>query len=456
MLPEETIQKIALSTNEQSKIELLHLLHDQLPLLRAKHKEKFLLSLLYDSHWYIRQETAFMIDQLGLKLKGEYYYRYLLALQDFENLFLHFNQPVVRAMIFETLKDFNHRLRAKIFKFLKYEDCQTPEEQALFWYGCAEYARLIPLAENNPATKNFVLRLLRFGIKKENNPPYHRRRCAETLQQIEYAESVEQLIADLLHDAHRAKAKNKVPIRDIRPIPINEQANSLNFRLKILISRLRENGLYIDGQRVFPQIQIGTITNRITYRNPGVQTWPKEQRIRRLFPPRGKALLTFDFVSIEPTLLLHFLIANFYLSLADIPDGDIYLAFYPHDRDSAKQLFNKLINGGRLSEEETATPFARRVAHGIRQLQLELMSRARKTGHVETIAENRITIEADVANFSGKVVNRLIQGSASDVFNETVTTLLEKIEEHHWPLQLYFLIFDEFWVSCPDKEAEFW
>ncbi|GEM_PF-2402120 len=456
MDPVETIQKIALAADEQHKIELLEQLQSQLSFLRSGHKEKFLIPLLYDKHWFVRQEAAFMIDQMGVKLKDEYYYRYLLALQDFENLFLHFNNPIVRAMIFETLKDYNHRLRAKIFRHLKFEDCQTPQEQGLFWYGSADYAQLIPLSESSPQIKAFVVQLLKFGIQKENNPPYHRRRCAETLQHIEYTESVDQLICDLLHDAHRSKAKPKAPVRDLRPLPIDEPVNSLTFRIKVVISRLQEKGLYIDGQPVFPQIQIGSITNRITYRNPGVQTWPKEQRLQRMFPVGNKALLTFDFVSIEPTLLLHFLVQNFFLSLEDIPEQDIYLAFYPADRRKGKQLLNKLINGGRLTHDELLTPFAQKIATGIRQLKPDLMSRARKSGHVETISGNTIPIDPQVSNFGGKVINRLIQGSASDIFNETIASVLEQIEANRWPVQLYFVLFDEFWLTCPAKELQVW
>ncbi len=453
MTIEQTIQQIGLQEREEKKQELLEQLKEQLSTLRQQRKEKYLIPLLYDENWYIRQEGAFLIDQLGLTLKDEDYYRYLLALQDFENLFLAIDNPLARKVIFETLKDANHRLRFKIFKYLKFEDCQTKQEKALFWYGRADYERLVHMAEESEAIKDFIKELLQMGMQPNHNPDYHRRRCAEALQRIEYSEKVELFLNELLGN-NKQQTGRKPNNKDLRPVPLNDQEPDLLFRLQNVMAYLTENGIWVDGKLIFPQIQIGSTTNRITYRNPALQTWPKETREQHITPPPNKILVAFDYVSIEPRLLLNFLLKDFIISLADVPKDDVYLAFYPQDRQKGKQMLNTIINGGYVDERMITSSFGHNLIEGIQQLRLEQMSFARQNGYVETIAGHKIPLAADVANFAGKVLNRLVQGSASDVFNLALCQLFEQIQANTWPIQIYFVIYDEMWLALPRKDAE--
>ncbi|WP_457566280.1 DNA polymerase [Caldithrix abyssi] len=448
----QTIQQISLQADETAKLEALEQLKDRLPQLRAAGKTRYLIALLYDENWYVRQESAFIIEQLGVKLKGEDYYRYLLALQDFNNLFMMFDDPFVRTTLFGALKDANHRLRRKIFSYLKYEDCTTWEEKALFWYGQAAYNQLTQLATETEEARDFIVQLLRYGMEKNHNPDYHRRRCAEALQTIERSEHLEEFVRELL--AGQKRTEKRPANHDARPVPLVDEEPDLLFRLQTVIADLKVNGLWVNGHLIFPDIQIGSATNRITYRNPGLQTWPKEQREKQIQPPPGQRLFAFDFNCIEPRLVLHFLLQKLLIALDEVPQDDIYLAFYPQDRSKAKRFLNALINGGSVPEEYLQTPFAQKVARGLKALRLEQMSLARHRGFVETLAGNRIKLEPEVANFGGKAVNRLIQGSASDVFNHALCALHETIHSEGWPAQIYFVLFDEVWLALPHKEFE--
>ncbi|MCD6373881.1 MAG: hypothetical protein J7L94_00035 [Caldisericaceae bacterium] len=454
MTIEQTIQQIGLQSDERAKLELLNKIKEMLPELRLQQKDRYLISLLYDENWYIRQETAFLIDQLGTKLSGEDYYQYLFALQDFENLYLAIEEPLARRVLFEGLNDTNHRLRLKIFRYLKYEDCHTAIEKALFWYGQADYQQLAYLAQNSTEAKEIVMELLQYGLQKDHNSEYHRRQCAETLQRIEYSDKVEELLNELLGKQNQKETSKKPANRDLRPVPLEEQQPEWLLRLQNVIANLKENGIWINGQLVFPDIQIGTVTNRITYRNPGLQTWSKEVRERQIDAPPGKFLIAYDYQCIEPRLLLHFLIQNFYLSLEDIPQDDIYLAFYPEDRKTGKRLLNTLINGGHVPQEHLVSSFAKKIFIGLNDLRLERMSFARQKGYVETIAGNRLKIDPQVSNFSGKVINRLIQGSASDIFNYALCELYELTAAYNHIAQIYFVLFDEVWLAYSQQESE--
>ena len=51
-------------------------------------------------------------------------------------------------------------------------------------------------------------------------------------------------------------------------------------------------------------------------------------------------------------------------------------------------------------------------------------------------------------------MNRLIQGSASDIFNNAVADLHQWFVEEMLPAKVYFLLFDEVWVSCDRRQVE--
>ncbi len=163
-------------------------------------------------------------------------------------------------------------------------------------------------------------------------------------------------------------------------------------------------------------------------------------------------MLCWDYVSIEPTLLLHFLVERFLVSLEDLPAGDIYLAADPQDRIAAKKWLNTLINGGR-PPQAYLNRFQEILLHALKELRQELLQEVYRKWSITILGGEEIPIAENITNLGGKATNRLIQGSASAVFRQALLTLENQLRETRQDVQIYFLLHDEIWL-CAGPEAE--
>ena len=221
-----------------------------------------------------------------------------------------------------------------------------------------------------------------------------------------------------------------------------------------LLAYLNRRGVRIDGAIVRPRIAVGTITGRITYREHAIQTFPKADRLARLAPVvEGRMVLRADYGQIEPRILLSILRRRGLIGWE--AGADLYrdlIAESAMTRDIAKVAVNKIINGGipapgatgRLAEFIAATERYRN----------EVAADARETGYITTLAGRRIYLEPGEDNHRGKAVNRVVQGTAADVFNRAVDGVHSAIQAEGLPAALMLLLYDEGWVECdPDIEA---
>jgi hypothetical protein len=212
-------------------------------------------------------------------------------------------------------------------------------------------------------------------------------------------------------------------------------------------SRLQARGVRLDGRLVFPRIAVGTVTGRVVYTDPALQTMPGRERLARLGPvAEGRRFVRADYGQIEPRILLAILRRRGLINW-DAGD-DLYrtLAGEAADRDAAKVVVNRVINGGRAPTETTG-----RLAEFINATgayRAGLAAEAKAAGFVRTLAGRAIPLPADERNHGGKAVNRVVQGTAADVFNRAVVGVDEALSRDGLSADVAFLLFDELWVEC--------
>lgn len=450
---ENIIYNIEATTDHRKRLELLKELEAALE--QAPHPRNYrpLISLLYHRDWYIRREAAFLIDRYGVKLKREERFHFDYALQHFQRLKAQMEtDPIARKLLFRACKDPSERFRSRVTGFLTLSDCRTTEETALFFYAQSNYQALVELG-CDPDFREAVIAILTEGMEPENNVVYHRKQCAYALEQLQALENTPEVIAGIM----RSRENPDDGAEGDAGIPEPQHLSPL----KKMLRDLQQQGIRFNGKVVYPTIQIGSITNRITYRDPGLQTLSKAERERRIHPSPGHVLLAWDYIAMEPTILLHFLLQRFLISLEDIPfawqgpeAGDIYLTIDPGDRKRAKSWLNAVINGGGSKFAGDLNPFQMKLWEAIRELRQELLLTVSETGAVETIAGNRILLDQSESNLGGKAVNRLIQGSASDIFNHAVLTLYQRLITEALPARVYFLLYDEVWIEAAPEAEE--
>jgi hypothetical protein len=221
-----------------------------------------------------------------------------------------------------------------------------------------------------------------------------------------------------------------------------------------LTSALSRRGIRLDGEIVYPCVAVGTITGRVGYTAPAVQIIPEAGRLERITPVvEGRRFVRADFGQVEPRILLAILRRRGLIAWDVGPDEDLYrvLAGEAIGRDAAKVAINRMINGGRPDSgasgklaEFTATAEAYRAG---------LATAARAAGSVRTLAGRKILLAAHEANFAGKCVNRVVQGSAADIFNRACVAVHRAIEAEGIPAAVAFVLFDELWVESDPSAA---
>ena len=399
----------------------------------GKEKAAQIKPLLTDISAQIRRETAFLLDYWGVELNEEESFQFLLAIQDVEALkSLADHNQKARDVLLAGMQDRNLRLREKILRVFHLSDCRTEQEKALYFYCRGDYTALIQICQKDDMLE-WVVNLLNRGILPEFNTPYHRRQCAMTLKQLGFL--AEEQVPRAQKRSRTALVEPAPPAIELNPSPLQQ-----------FLDRLNQKGLCVDGEIMYPTIhQVGT-TNRITYKHPGVQGWSKQKRLEKITPPEGMVLYSFDFKEIEPRLLLNFLVQNFWLSIDDVHVDDVYRLFDSEDRNRGKRFLNAVINGAvptYFPQEEKAA----KIFDAIQEFRMELVEEVRGFGYVETLAGNHLYVSPDEENFNGKVMNRLVQGSASDFFNDAVVSLQAYLDLEQKPAEIILLLFDEVWVA---------
>lgn len=433
--------EIERAADHRQRLEHLALLETALESRRNTAELRSLKSLLYHRDWYIRREAAFLVDRFGVAMNAAEQLQYQFALQNFEALREKMeNDPQARQVLFEGCRDISARFRSRIPGRLALSDCRSPREIVWWHYAGGDYRGLLELG-CEPDFRPEVVEILRFGLQPQNNSAYHRKQCAFALEQLKEIEDAGSVVHNIISSEPEKRALT---------LPEQEEIAQLSLTpLEKFLRRLQAHGLFIDGQKVFPTIQMGSATRRITYRRPGVQTWPAEERLRRLQPPDGRCLLRFDYRAIEPTLLLHFLLQRFLISMEDLPAGDIYTAINPQDREAAKTWLNAVINGGGLRYARRMNPLQTRLWEAVQELRQELLQQVYREKAVEILGGEQLPLDPAESNLGGKAVNRLVQGSAAALFNHAVLQLHRLLQQSPGNARIYFLLFDEVWVEMP-------
>ncbi len=383
-----------------------------------------------------------MVDAYGIPLNEEERLQFIFAVQNFQYLKdLAVESSRARELLFSACLDPSPAFRVRVLSHLSSGDCRNIKEEVLLHYAAGDYLTLSELG-GHIDYRDTVIQILKHGLKKENNPDYHRKQCAFCLEQLKAMDNATEFIQTILSDKQDEPAP-PTPVKYISGTPLER-----------LLYFLNSQGIILDGQRIFPKIQVSTVTNRITYQQPPLQTLPEPERIKRIGCPEGHIILMFDFQCMEPTLLMHFLIQRFLLSMEDIPSGDLYQAVGPENREKAKIWFNAVINGGGRKYADNLNTFQIKIWEAIRELRQELLIETQNTGKIITIGGTEISVHLNQSNMGGKVMNRLIQGSASDIFNNAVADLHQWFVEEMLPAKVYFLLFDEVWVSCDRRQVE--
>jgi hypothetical protein len=172
-------------------------------------------------------------------------------------------------------------------------------------------------------------------------------------------------------------------IRVEPPLPANHPFPAAQA-LAALLERLRGRGITVDGRTVHPRIAVGTVTGRVSYADPALQTMPKADRSRRISPVvAGRVFVRADYGQIEPRIVLAILRRRGLIAWE--PGPDLYRTLIGEgDRDSAKVAVNQVINGGRPdpgASDRLAEFIAAADAY-----RTELAAAARGSGQVETLA----------------------------------------------------------------------
>jgi hypothetical protein len=216
--------------------------------------------------------------------------------------------------------------------------------------------------------------------------------------------------------------------------------------LERLLMRLQARGIRLDGTRVYPRIAVGTVTGRVTYIEPALQALPAADRLCRLGPVgAGRHFVRADYGQIEPRVLWTILCRHG--RTAWDAGEDLYqtLAGGAVDRDAAKAAVNTVIDGGRPPKDRTGR-LAEFVAAAAAD-RATLATGARVARFVRTLAGRPIPLAAE-ANFAGKAVNRVVPGTAADLFHRAAIGVAAALGARGLAGEVAFLLADELWVEC--------
>ncbi|MFZ0390378.1 MAG: DNA polymerase [Calditrichia bacterium] len=435
------IGEIMISPDSSRRLQLLERLRKTLLQKKSAVDGREFKKLLCHHHWYIRREAAFLIDEFGISLSATDMFLFHYALADFETLYRRMDEhKLIRKLLFSACRDASPKIRSRALAVLSFSDCRLPAEEVLLHFASGDFCALVELA-GEPDYRRMVVRLLKLEKENIHQASYIRRQCAFALENLNEMESAHRFAAGLL--------KSDPPVstggREMDTVTVDPPGK--------LLLQLNSRGIRVNGRQLYPKIEIGSKTGRITYKEPPLQNWPKSEREKQIQPPAGYEMYALDFVAFEPHFLLHFLLAEFYLSMEKIPAGDLYSVLCPKDRQAGKDWLLRLINGGNAGDLPAGSTFSRRILQAVKEWRQQVFMEVHKRHFIETLTGRTIPVLPDEVNWGGKACNRIIQGSASDFFIKLLLQIQEAVEENHWPLSIVFLLHDEIWLAVLPESA---
>ena len=290
------------------------------------------------------------------------------------------------------------------------------------------------------------------ALAGKHQQPFLRRRAAELLEMLGYPSCSQ-------------RSRPQTPCRWQYPEPVCAAGapcpddTTAILPLDQLLARLNRQGVQLRTGRVYPHISIGTKTGRVTYRQPPLQSWGKDQREREIEAARGFTIFRFDFTAMEPTVLGNSLITEGYLHRRQWPAGDIYeaLAAVPAatPRKVAKKWLMAFMYGAVTSPPFAPSDFFKALLPAFLAWREALLAKVAESGYVTTIADRAIAVDKATLAQPGKVVNYLIQGSAADIFHHLLLQLDGAIADKALLARIVLLLCDEFWLEVAnDSLAE--
>lgn len=345
-------------------------------------------------------------------------------------------RPETRAVFFHYLCFEHPALRRWMLRHLDRRFCRDDTERLLYDAARADFPALRGWAADE-GLHPLLTSVLREILYSPSWSLFHKDQASRLLQ------ALGEKAPPVARTYHRKPRGRGGPV--LQPPPEDDDPEDL----APLLQSLRSRGVLIDGTRVFPRIGVGSVTGRIVYSDPPLQTWTREERERRIQPTPGRTVLMLDYAQLEPTILLNVLVHRLWLAIPDLPTDDVYLWFSPEDRELGKRIVNALINGGSPAIVDPH-PKALRFIRAMQAFRAEWVAECRQRGCVLTLAGRTIPLP-EGPNAEGKMVNRLVQGSAADLFHAAVVEIYRGCTQEGWPGSILFLLFDEVWVETPEE-----
>ena len=235
-------------------------------------------------------------------------------------------------------------------------------------------------------------------------------------------------------------------------------------------------------------IQTGTATGRLSSRDPNLQNIPVREeegrRIRKAFTAEGDNLLiSADYSQIELVILAHLSedegLCSAFKSGVDVHKATAALIFgvdtdsvTPDMRRTAKtinfgvmygmsafRLANELGISRTQAQEFIQAYFA--TYNGVRSFMDDVISKAEKTGCVETIFGRRRYIRGinsrnklEKSGAERMAINTPIQGSAADIVKKAMLNVTDELQKNDIPAKLLVQVHDELIFECPEDYVE--
>lgn len=235
-----------------------------------------------------------------------------------------------------------------------------------------------------------------------------------------------------------------------RPSLSSAPASKLEPGLEDLLKSLETRGLDVDGTVYRYEIDVVAVTGRVSYQRkdggPLVQQMPAAERLNRIRPLKsGRRFLVADYGQIEPRIVHALLKAR---AAIDWDAGeDLYRTLFGDlgdGRHEAKLALNRFINGGAAPELGGNSRLGQFV-RAVRAYQDEIAAAAKASGYVSTLFGRPVPLEREAPNHAGRALNRVVQGTAADVFNQAAVALHRELGGRG---EIGFLLHDEVWVEA--------
>lgn len=209
-----------------------------------------------------------------------------------------------------------------------------------------------------------------------------------------------------------------------------------------LVNLLAEYPVFFNGAEIWPTIHCRTKTGRIAYRDPGLLSLPKQDRRKILRPPPSFLILSCDVRMMEPTVLTRILVQEGRLERSMVPEDYSDLGTV-EDRSQLKRSINRFINGGTLPDADTLTPFGHYWCEVTGSWQMNIIQEVRLSGEIQTITGRIIPVERSAPGWERRAINRVVQGSAADLFHHAVCQMHTVLTPPH---RLYLVLYDAVWI----------